>query len=306
MSMIKFGRLKHDAILLIDLSIILIRVRGLKAKLTIFLVIVLSIILRLMRMLRVQNSFVTALIRRIELIRDDIVRSTVFNIDGCKFVVPDFVSLWALSPYVEHFVYEMLFLTLNVSDIFVDIGAHIGKYTIPLGRVLKKGLVIALEPHPLNFYFLQKNVELNELSNVMMFNVAAFSRDGLLPLYIGRHSSTHSLIRQFAESSASILVRAEKLDTLIHNLSLSRNLEVSRIRFIKIDVEGAELEVLKGMQRILSEICPCLIVEVKGENLKELFNTMNMYSYRCKELIDKRTKGFTGYFLCKHINSKEH
>jgi len=252
-----------------------------------------------MRMLGIQNSFVIRFIRRIELIRDNIVRSTVFNIDGCKFVVPDFVSLWALSPYVEHFVYELLSSTLNAGDIFIDVGAHIGKYTIPLGKILKRGLIIALEPHPLNFHFLKKNVELNWLSNAVLLNVAAFSYDCLLPLYLGESSLTHSLMRLFAESTSFIPVRAARLDTLIYDVSLSKNVELSRIRFVKIDVEGAELEVLKGMQIILSKIRPLLIIEVRKENLKEFLNIMDMHSYECKELIDKRTKGATGYFLCK-------
>jgi len=300
----KFGRLialpsKQDLLLLIDLSAILIRTHGLKIKLNMLLIVVLSTILRLMRMLRAQNSFVIRFIRRIELIRDSVVRSTIFNINGCKFVIPDFVSLWALSPYVEHFVYELLFSTLNADDIFIDVGAHIGKYTIPLGKILKRGLIIALEPHPLNFHFLKKNVELNGLSNAVLLNVAAFSYDCLLPFYLGRSSLTHSLMRQFAESTTIIPVRATSLDTLIQDISLSMNVEISRIRFVKIDVEGAELEVLKGMRRILREIRPLLIVEVRKENLKEFLKIMYMYSYECKELIDKRTKEATGYFLYK-------
>jgi len=116
---------KQDLFFLIDLSAILIRTRGLKTKLKVLLIVVLSATLRLMGMLRAQNSFVIRFIRRIELIRDSFVRSTIFDIDGCKFVVPDFVSLWALSPYVEYFVYELLFSMLNAGDIFIDVGVHI-------------------------------------------------------------------------------------------------------------------------------------------------------------------------------------
>jgi len=290
---------QQDLFHLIDLVAILIRARGLKTKLNVFLVVVLSIFLRLMRVLEVQDSFIIRFIRKIELIRDGVVRNTVFNIDGFKFVVPDFVGLWSLSPYVEHFVYELLFSMLNANDIFIDVGAHIGKYTIPLGKILKGGLVIALEPHRLNFHFLKRNVELNGLSNIILLNAAAFSCDCLLPLYLGRDSSTHSLMRQFVESTAFIPIRAIRLDTLIQDMVCGKSVEVSHIRVVKIDVEGAELEVLKGMQRILGEIRPLLIIEVRKENLKEFFKIMDSYSYYCKELVDKRTKGTTGYFLCK-------
>jgi len=106
-------------------------------------------------------------------------------------------------------------------------------------------------------------------------------------------------MKRFAGSASFIPVRAARLDTLMQDVSLSKNVELSRIRFVKVDVEGAELEVLKGMRRILGEIRPLLIIEVRKENLKEFLNIMDAHSYECKELIDKRTKGATGYFLCK-------
>jgi len=249
------------------------------------------------------KQFVIRFIRRIELIRDSVVRSTIFDIDGCKFVVSDFVSLWALSPYVEHFVYELFFSMLSAGDIFIDVGAHIGKYTISLGKILKRGLVIALKLHPLNFHFLKKNVELNGLSNAVLLNVAAFSCDCLLPLYLGKSSSTHSLMKRFTESTSIIPVRAVRLDALIQDVSLSKNVELSRIRFVKIDVKGAELEVLKGMQIILGEIRPLLIIEVRKENLKEFLNIMDAHSYECKELIDKHTKGAKDTSCVNRINA---
>jgi len=113
----------------------------------------------------------------------------------------------------------------------------------PLGPSAPDGLVVAIEPHPANFKILMKNVRLNRLSNVICLNCAAWDRDGHLTLYESAWSGYHGPLAQVARSY--IKVRAKKLD------SIAKELGLRKVDWVKIDVEGAEFHVLKGMRNIL-------------------------------------------------------
>jgi FkbM family methyltransferase len=70
-------------------------------------------------------------------------------------------------------------------DVVVDVGAHIGHYTIIASKlVCPNGKVIAVEAHPHNFKMLQYNIWLNELTNVTAMNYAVYSKRARLELYL--------------------------------------------------------------------------------------------------------------------------
>jgi len=140
----------------------------------------------------------------------------------------------------------------------VDIGAHIGTYTIlAANRVGNEGKVLAVEAHPDNYNILLKNLMLNGLKNVIPVNVALSNREGRVKLYLGKDSGVrasgwHSIIydntrAQFVESEKYLIVSCVTLDRLLAKLN------VKNVDWIKIDVEGAELDVLKGMGATLRD-----------------------------------------------------
>lgn len=135
----------------------------------------------------------------------------------------------------------------------VDIGAHVGYFTRIFSRAVgSSGKVYAFEPHPVNFGFLEKNVRL--LKNVVLVQAAATSRDCNIILYessVG--SGSHSTLSGRYPASREIGVKGVTLDSYFKNM---------RIDFMKIDVEGAELEVLEGAKSILSRSdAPGLVIE---------------------------------------------
>ncbi|MHA1664402.1 MAG: FkbM family methyltransferase [Candidatus Njordarchaeales archaeon] len=100
----------------------------------------------------------------------------MINLDGNKFYCIDSESIWILSYEFENWMWEHL--KLNKGDVFVDVGAHIGKYTVPVAKIVgENGLVIAVEPHPENYRTLVKNIRLNDLKNVLALNIAAWSEE---------------------------------------------------------------------------------------------------------------------------------
>jgi len=139
-------------------------------------------------------------------------------------------------------------------QIVVDAGAHVGYYTLIASRKVGRGKVIAIEPHPLNFQLLKTNIRLNKLKNVIAVKVALSDSDGEAPLYLGCGSGKHTIIKRAGKQF--INVRTVRLDSLLNKLG------ISQVHMIKIDGEGAELDVLKGAESILTQSNVELIIEV--------------------------------------------
>jgi len=130
--------------------------------------------------------------------------------------------------------------------VIVDIGAHIGKYTILSGLVLQdKGTVIAIEPDPANFALLKENISLNNLTNVNAFNLGCWSSDGRKVL--------HRQLWDFGGGSFVDRTRGESVFVSVRRLDgLLRENGVDHVDVMKLDVQRAEAEVLRGASTTLS------------------------------------------------------
>jgi len=148
----------------------------------------------------------------------------------------------------------------KMGDIVIDVGAAFGFYTIIASkRVGQQGKVIAIEPQPDSFEMLNRNINLNKLANVMSLNYAVSSTKTTLKLY-----DSYSTIKERSGQSLQsyIEVNAHTLDNLL------RQLDIDEVNWIKVDVEGAELEVLKGSAGILSKSRDLsLLLEVHSSDL---------------------------------------
>lgn len=127
--------------------------------------------------------------------------------------------------------------------VFVDVGAHIGKYTVLVGRQLgPRGRVVAIEPDPDNMAALRRNIAANALDNVITLNVACSNVDGDGTLYRSPNETMqHSLIGE----GRGVRVPLCRLDTLLSSIG------ITDVDLLKIDVERAELEVLEGAVDLL-------------------------------------------------------
>jgi FkbM family methyltransferase len=132
-------------------------------------------------------------------------------------------------------------------DVVVDIGAHIGYYTIHAAKsVGPDGLVVSVEPDPRNFELLKKNVEYHNLQNVKLMNCALSSYEGSALFGLSNNPLFSQLISKDASSEHSrYSVDVTTLD------NLCRDLNINQINWLKIDVENGALDVLKGGSRIL-------------------------------------------------------
>lgn len=131
---------------------------------------------------------------------------------------------------------EFLDNTLMEGDVFIDIGANIGTWTLRASKLVKStGKVLCFEPHPLFHKFLCENILLNKFDNIHNYNVGLSEAKSTLYFSNNFDTMNHVLL---SKTDDCIEVKVEKLDDYTKDIQI--------IPLIKIDVEGYELFVFKG------------------------------------------------------------
>lgn len=170
---------------------------------------------------------------------------------------------------------EMRFLRDNLikpGDVVFEAGAHHGCTTILLSRwVTDQGKVFAFEPHPGNGEIIRQNISLNKLSNVVLHGKAVGAGEGTILM----NSKSNSSVQQ-SHPRGGVSVEMTSLDKYAE----------LKPSFLKIDVEGYEVEVLKGAKRILATK-PKLAMEIHtgslrgyGTSVEELLDLIPLQEYR--------------------------
>jgi FkbM family methyltransferase len=166
------------------------------------------------------------------------------------------------SGHYERPVQEALAMQVSRGDVCYDIGANLGFFSVLLGRLAgPSGLVYAFEPVPGNASIIERNARLNQLPSVEVLRVALCGVDGREELLLAHHVGGAVLKSAGTppDLAGSLMVETASLDTLV---------ERQRIKppnIVKIDVEGAEMDVLQGMERVLRKWAPILFVELDDE-----------------------------------------
>lgn len=173
--------------------------------------------------------------------------------------------LFALGDY-EIMTANLIEAILRPGDTFFDVGANIGFFSLLAARCVgAHGCVRAFEPLPDVRERLLRNIAMNGFTNVHVGEEALCNTTGTAHFHRGpKGNHGMSSLRCMAGSVQSIEVRTDRLDTIIE--------PEGRVRLAKIDVEGAEMEVLRGMRRCIEHQRPDIIVEVTDRYLSE-FNS---------------------------------
>ena len=152
-----------------------------------------------------------------------------------------------------------------MGDIFIDVGANIGCYTLLASKLVgQEGKVIAFEPVSDIFERLKFNVELNNVSNIELNRKAVYSGSGTIDLFLAgsENLGMTSIFHHDAENGMTEKVETVSLDDYVAAT------KPERVDLIKIDVEGAELFVLRGMKMVLKSLRPIVIMEISDEVIK--------------------------------------
>jgi FkbM family methyltransferase len=164
--------------------------------------------------------------------------------------------------------------TPKEGDVVIDIGAAFGFYTI-IGakRVGTNGKVVAIEALRDSFKMLNRNIKLNQLTNVISLNYAVYSKETKVKLY-----HNYSIMRERAGGYTNKYVEASA-NTLDYLLQLKG---ITDVNWVKIDVEGAEFEVLKGATNVLSKSKDiALLIEIHGpDNYRPILEFLRLYNFK--------------------------
>ena len=154
--------------------------------------------------------------------------------------------------------------TLKTGDVFIDIGANIGSYSLIASELVKdKGKVISFEPTKLCYRKLNDNISLNKLNNIKTEKLAVYHQSGFINLHISNSDNLgmSSILHHDAE-----IGNIEKVETITLDKYIIDN-KISKINLIKLDIEGAEYYALKGMLNTLEKYKPNIIIEISPDVL---------------------------------------
>jgi len=177
-------------------------------------------------------------------------KNTVIEVQGFKMLINPRqglgFSLWQTGIW-EKMETKVVLEYIKKGMVVVDIGANIGYYSLLAARYVgQAGKVYAFEPEPENFAKLVKNIELNCYRNIIGVQKAVSNRNGVAKFLIDAVYPTQHRLRNSKDEKDTIEVDVITLDNFFKDKGY-------KVDLIKMDIEGAEMFALEGMQRILKE-----------------------------------------------------
>ncbi|WP_413166749.1 FkbM family methyltransferase [Capilliphycus salinus ALCB114379] len=176
---------------------------------------------------------------------------------------------WELP--IALFLVELLPRLKN--GIVIEVGSHIGSHSVFISRLFD-GDVLLYEPLKFNFTLLQDNLYRNQdqvdLKRVKLINAAVSSKPGVQDLKI----VSNNLGMARLDSEDFVAVESVEVRTLDSDIKQGQ-----QVSLIKIDVEGHELDVIKGAARVIKESQPILLIEIWQQNFSEFVKLMNEFDY---------------------------
>lgn len=186
-------------------------------------------------------------------------------------------DVYFLGEY-EPIVTEVIAEIVRKNDVCLDIGANIGWYSTLMQKLVgENGRVYAFEPVPNSFSLLSRNVELNsDFDNVFINNVALGETEGEIEIYLFDNlPDGHASLAKIDNAD----YRAIKSQMITLDSFIEKN-EIGEINFIKADVEGAELTMLKGAKKIFEQSVPPLM------EIEMALHTSKGFGYLPNDLIE--------------------
>jgi len=170
---------------------------------------------------------------------------------------------------------DMQYRLIPTSGTIIDVGANLGWYSMHIAKYHESCNVHAFEPIPRTFEFLNKNIQLNKLTNIKTYSLGLSDQKGKLDLFFDPLLSVNASLQNVSESK-----NVQKITCAIDTLDdFCQKHNIVNIDFIKCDVEGAELFSLKGSKRILTDFQPIVFCEMLRKWAKK-------FNYHPNDIID--------------------
>jgi FkbM family methyltransferase len=162
----------------------------------------------------------------------------------------------------EPIVDRLLSSALKEGMTCLDIGANIGYHVVLESKLIgPAGKVVAIEPTGKAFEYPDRNIRVNRLQNVVAHRFAAAIEDGIAEMVIETASNLSRVANSPSGGGLTTMVRSMPVDTFVEHEG------IGRVDFLKLDVEGYELEVVLEASKSIEEWRPSILVEVRSDFL---------------------------------------
>lgn len=144
----------------------------------------------------------------------------------------------------EEFETEIFKQNIKKGDVIVDLGANIGYYSLIAANLVgDKGKVYAFEPDEKNFQVLRKNIQVNNYKNIFPVKMAVSDKTGNVKLYISPENKGDHRIYDQKAGRETVTIKSTTLDEYFKN---------QKVDLIKMDIQGSELDALKGAKKLIN------------------------------------------------------
>ena len=191
-------------------------------------------------------------------------------------------NVWMINEYdVDSF-------KINQNDIVIDVGAHIGLFSLLVSQFCKTGKIFSFEPIRENFDLFVSNLELNHIQNVFPFNVGVSKNSGGLNLFLNDDQSAHSI---FPNGSKSIAVDSTSLQKIFDEK------KISACKLLKLDCEGAEYDIIDSLpveylDKIQNMVIEYHFADTKPELIKNLIIKIKNAGFKIQTMPHYDDMGF--------------
>ena len=180
----------------------------------------------------------------------------------------DFMALtnvWIIEEYAKEG------FDIKNDDIIIDIGGHIGLFSIYAAEKCKSGKIFTFEPVKDNFKILKENIETNKIKNIFPEKVAISNKSSKVTIFLSDDDAGHGM---YSKSSNTITIDAINLEEIF----LKNNLK--KCDFLKIDAEGAEFDILENISEDMLKTISKIVIEYhifEENSIKRLENIMEKF-----------------------------
>lgn len=210
--------------------------------------------------------------------------------------------------YYEKSTNDLLKKFVKKGDVVIEAGANNGSETLLLSKLVQHGRVYAFEPIPHVYNRLNFNVQLNEMNDNIILSQLAIGEENKTVTFnvFPKDFENQGMSSKYSENSRTtkLDVKQVKLDTFVQEMG------ITKIDFLKMDIQGAEIDLIKGGYESISKFKPIIFTEAAEEylNIESLYSLLFELKYNIfliEENGFKELKSATaGNWIAIHSKSK--
>lgn len=236
---------------------------------------------------------------------------------GSKFKLDAFIhkGYWYHGKNREKIQMDNFKKLISEGDTVFELGAHIGYISVYFSQLAgTSGKVFVFEPGVNNLPYVRENIANSKIKNVQLVEKAVSDNNGTATFYLENITGqSNSLVKDYRVTKkihSKTFVEMKKNEVQVETIRIDDFVQmnnISRIDFIKIDIEGAEYLAIKGMPNVLATLKPTMMIEVT-ENHEALFNLLKDNGYFFIDEFSNKVedkKAFYGNLFCFHTSKTE-